>query len=59
MQSVAGVPKDLIGIMQSVIVFFISADYLLRKKLERPFSMDMEQESPGKGVQSNGTELSH
>lgn len=41
MQSVAGIPKDLIGIMQAVIVFFISADYLLRKKLEQPLGEEI------------------
>ncbi len=31
MQSVAGISKHLIGIMQAVIIFLVSADYLLKK----------------------------
>ncbi len=31
MQSVAGIPKDLIGIIQAIIIFFIAADYMLKK----------------------------
>ena len=31
MQSVAGISKHLIGIMQAVIIFFIAADYLIKK----------------------------
>ncbi|TCL56810.1 nucleoside ABC transporter membrane protein [Hydrogenispora ethanolica] len=31
MQSVAGISKHLIGIMQAVIIFFVGADYLIKK----------------------------
>lgn len=31
MQSVAGIPKYLIGVMQGIIILFIGADYLLKK----------------------------
>ena len=31
MQSVAGIPKDLIGVIQALIIFFVSADYALKK----------------------------
>lgn len=31
MQSVAGIPKHLIGVMQAIIILFIGADYLLKK----------------------------
>jgi simple sugar transport system permease protein len=31
MQSVAGIPKDLIGIIQAIIIFFIAANYMLKK----------------------------
>lgn len=31
MQSVAGIPKYLIGVMQAIIILFIGADYLLKK----------------------------
>jgi simple sugar transport system permease protein len=31
MQSIAGIPKHLIGVMQAIIILFIGADYLLKK----------------------------
>ncbi|HEX3044612.1 MAG TPA: ABC transporter permease [Bacillota bacterium] len=35
MQSVAGIPKDLIGIIQAIIIFFVAADYVLKKLRRR------------------------
>ncbi len=45
MQSVAGISKHLIGIMQAVIIFFVSADYLI-KKLRTQRALRAEQPLP-------------
>lgn len=33
MQSVAGIPKDLVGIIQAIIIFFVAADQILKKAI--------------------------
>lgn len=35
MQSVAGVPKEVIMIIQAIIIFFIASDYVVRKLMQR------------------------
>lgn len=53
MQSLAGIPKYLIGVMQAMIILFIGADYLLKKW--KPQRNRAARNQTG-GVQSAGKE---
>jgi ABC-type uncharacterized transport system permease subunit len=58
MQSAAGVPSDLIGVIQAIIIFFIAADVLVKRlrlpKLITISTVTVENNAAGKGVSKNG-----
>jgi ABC-type uncharacterized transport system permease subunit len=58
MQSTAGVPSDLIGVIQAVIIFFIAADTLVRRlhlsEMISATTAAVENAVAGKGVSKNG-----
>lgn len=53
MQSTAGVPRDLIGILQAIIIFFVAADALLkhiRRRSKEPKTVNTHHENPRQEV---------
>jgi ABC-type uncharacterized transport system permease subunit len=58
MQSTAGVPSDLIGVIQAIIIFFIAADVLVKRlrlsELITISTATVENTAAGKGASKNG-----